>query len=648
VAVVKVGREETASSTHLHSEELAAVPMRTAEDALRLVPGLIAVQHGSEGKGHQFFLRGFDAQHGSDLEVDVEGIPLNEWSNVHAQGYLDLAFLPTATIRQVNVAKGSFDLEQGAFGIAGSASYRLGIAERERGTRVAYTFGSTLRNRLLASYTPPTGDGSQFAAVELVHDQGFGMSRQARRASALGQVHLIDDARRGTLSLLALLHAGDFELPGLVRVRDVQAGRLGFYDSYSEAAKGSSTRAIVALIYERERARHELRATAYGGYRGLELLENFTGDLLDPVNGDFRLQHQQGALFGARATWDVRLAPTLWLATSAGARGDVLAQREARVRADESLVERRRELDALQLATHLAVGVRYRPWSPLRIEVGTRLDVFSVGVRDDIADTARTRPAQAALSPRVRVGLRLSPAVRLIAAYGQGVRPPEARAFTRFRPQETGLGEERAGTGSPRITRAHTTELGARFFAAIPLTIDLSTFVTRVARESVFDHVSGINLELNGTRRLGAELVVRASPWPWLQLSGDLTGVDARFIESGRRVPLAPWLTGGARVVLSHASGFDAGLRLLVVAPRPLPHDARGEALYMTDATAGYRYRFVRVDLALENLLFRKLREGEYHFASHWYADEPRSQVPSSQYVAGPPFNARLTLTATF
>src|SRR5690606_10025353 len=97
------------------------------------------------------------------------------------------------------------------------------------------------------------------------------------------------------------------------------------------------------------------------------------------------------------------------------------------------------------------------------------------------------------------------------------------------------------------------------------------------ARESVFDHVSGLTLALNGTRRVGGELVLRARLSSWLRLVGDLTAVDARFVESGKRVPFAPRLTAGARALAAHPSGVRAGLRFLAVAPRPLPYGAHGE-----------------------------------------------------------------------
>ncbi|MEM6962148.1 MAG: TonB-dependent receptor plug domain-containing protein, partial [Myxococcota bacterium] len=85
-ATIARRRPLTASTSQITSREIASVPRRNAEDALRLVPGLTLVQHGSEGKGHQFFLRGFDAIHGADFELTMEGIPINEWSNIHAQG----------------------------------------------------------------------------------------------------------------------------------------------------------------------------------------------------------------------------------------------------------------------------------------------------------------------------------------------------------------------------------------------------------------------------------------------------------------------------------------------------------------------------------------------------------------------------------
>src|SRR5690606_30277894 len=115
----------TVFNTRLTPRDIAAAPRRNAEEILRSAPGRTLVQHGSEGKGHQFFLRGFDAEHGADLEIRVDGIPINEWSNIHGQGYVDLGFVIPEVVDSVEVVKGPFSLEQGAFATAGSVHYRL-------------------------------------------------------------------------------------------------------------------------------------------------------------------------------------------------------------------------------------------------------------------------------------------------------------------------------------------------------------------------------------------------------------------------------------------------------------------------------------------------------------------------------------------
>lgn len=657
VASVPRAHPEPVSTTHVHQADVAAVPMRSGEDALRLVPGLLVIQHGSEGKGQQFFLRGFDALHGADLELWVEGVPLNEWSNVHAQGYLDAAFVIPELIQTVEAVKGPFELTQGAFAMAGTTRYTLGVAPEHLGARFSYTAGTTGRQRVLASYAPKHSDGSEFVAAEVMHDPSYGERRAARRATATGRVDLMRSVRRGQLSFWAAAYAAKFELPGTIRARDVERGRVGFYDAYHDDGRGTSVRGLGALQYELARAGHQVHATLYGGYRYLTLHDNFTGYAVNAESGDYRHQRHAAFSFGARATWDAPLTPHWSVHSGVGVAGDELAQRE-RGPTPEAAPVRTRDLLAVQLLSHAQLGLRYHPMRAFALEAGARGDVAYASVRDDLppsdgedADSAAAERASQralfALSPRAVANLRPHPWLRLSAAYGRGFRPPEARALAQARPRYQGLTGEGASLGKAHITRSHAFELGARLRPDPALTLNVTGFATLIARESVYDHGSGALLELNGTRRVGAEVTATVLALPWLSLSADATFVDARFRESGNRVPFAPWLTAGARGVLTHPSGVRAGLRFLGVAPRPLPHGARGEALYLLDATLGYRRGWFDVNLALENLLLRRLREGEYHFASRWFDDEPDA-LPTTQVVAGPPFNARLTLAVVF
>ena len=142
---------ESNAERRVSAAVLETTPRSSADDLLRLVPGLLITRHGAEGKGRQIFLRGFDAVHGADLEVTVDGVPWNEASNVHGQGYLDLGTLIPEALVGIDAHKGSFRLEQGPFATAGSVRFELGVAPERRGARLSYEIGSTNRHRLLGS-----------------------------------------------------------------------------------------------------------------------------------------------------------------------------------------------------------------------------------------------------------------------------------------------------------------------------------------------------------------------------------------------------------------------------------------------------------------------------------------------------------------
>lgn len=628
----------TASTTQVTSREFRAVPRRSSEDALRLVPGVTLVQHGSEGKGYQFLVRGFDAAHGSDFEVTVDGIPLNEWSNVHAQGYLDLGFVIPELVSTVRVTKGPFTPQQGAFALAGSADYHLGVAEEARGLYASYTVGTTNRHRGVVIYSPPESGGHDFIASESLHDDGFGARRGVSKGALLARRQLFSSEHAGTLSLLTSAQVARFELPGALRADDVASGRLGFRDSYSQSLRGASLRALGGLDYRLWRGGTELRALVYGGARRLEMFESFTGYLQDRRHGDFRLQHQDALSGGARLWLSRALFAGLTGHFAAGVAIDSLDQRQQHTDEAEQPLAVERNLAILQALTHAVAGLRWAALPTLRVDAALRLDGAHVAVRDRTETAARGGGTRLRVSPRAVVEWRAAESARWFAAYGRGVRPPEARAFS----STNGEGSE------PSMTVSDSFELGTRLRFGAHVSAQLSGFATFVARESVYDHVSGLNLELSGTRRFGGELSLRLSHAELLELKVDATWLDARFVGSGRPVPQAPTLFGSAFGTVGALHGPRAGLRFMAVAPRPLPHGARSSTLTQLDATAGYAWHRVRLELELENLLNRDVREGEYHFASYWPGQGPPSAIPALHYVPGPPLNARLTLTGQY
>jgi outer membrane receptor protein involved in Fe transport len=650
VVVTVARRSSGADASSVTAREFAFVPRRSAEDALRSVPGLVLVQHGSEGEGHQFFLRGFDAVHGADFALSVDGVPINEWSSIHAQGYIDLGFVIPEVVSSVEVTKGPFSNDQGAFAMAGSAKYRLGLALADRGWRATYTLGTTNRQRGLVTYSPPDGDGQSFLAAEGLHDDGFGQNRGIDRVNLLGRLQLSDPERVGSWTALGSLYAARFDLPGALRKDDVSAGRIGFYDAYDRGAGGHSRRWLGALTYERTLDSHAFRTVLHAGQRQLDLLENFTGFAIDPIDGDRRLQAQRTLSLGAHSDLDLFVSPALVLDASVGFFGDVFEQSQDHVDTAGATLGRERDLEGYQALFFAKAGVGFQT-GMVHVTGGVRADVARVVVRDRLIAGASSGQGQTLplLSPRLSLEAPLSEALTAFGAYGRGFRPPEARAFSGVEPEHSGIEDDLYRGGQPQMTSTDSFELGLRGRdGGRRLTGVLSAFATFIEHESVYDHVSGLNLELDGTRRLGVELELKGRATPWLEWTGFATLVDARFTESSHPIPLAPRQTAGLSFIAARERGPRAGLRALFIAPRPLPHGARGEAFFTVDMTLGWHWQRVRLDVELENLLDRRLYEGEYHYASHWQPGQSASLIPVTEFVAGPPLNGRASLTFLF
>ncbi len=618
----------TASERTVDEATLAATPRRTADDLLRVVPGLHLSRHGAEGKGAQFFLRGFDAVHGADLEVRVAGVPINEPSNVHGHGYVDLGFLIPEVVGELRAREGSFALAQGDFATAGTVDFEL--ATSWRGARVAYEAGATGRHRVVAILAPTGGPREELVAVEALHDDGFGVNRGSERVALIAQTRL--RAGVGWLEPVAFAHAGGFGSPGVLPLADVRAGRVALDGAYA-TGRGGSRRLLVGL----RGGRSELTGGVWLGWRGLELDENFTGYLLHPVEGDRRRQTHAATEGGAHAGWHRALAPWLDVVAGGELRAVALHQTEDGLTAAGASWRQARVLRATTLGAGARAGFEARR-GPLRVAAGLRADAVVIAADDLLAErTGRGR--RAAVSPRLSAAWERA-ALGLFAAYGRGLRSPEARAFV---PATPGDDPRLYDGGDPAITASDAVELGVRVGRG-PVTASAAGFATFIAREALFDHVSGVTVVLDGTRRVGAQAAVTWSPARWLRARGDVTAVDARFVASGNPVPGPPRWLGRAGATLARGP-WSAGLLLTHAGARPLAHGATGAASSLLDATAGWRGRHAAVELAIDNALGRAWHEGEYHFASRWDPGEPSSVLPRIHVSAGRPLGARLTVT---
>lgn len=627
---------EAASEVTLDAAALQAAPARSVDDLIRQVPGLLVVQHGAEGKGAEVFVRGFDALHGQDVEVLLADVPLNEPSNVHGHGYLDLAFVIPELVRGIEATKGVVRLDQGDFATAASLGLRLGVEGEERGVRLGYEAGSNFRQRALAVYAPVDRPDADVLGVELMRDNGFGEQRRARRMSVLGQWTLAEDGPSSLVGLAAI-YGGWFELPAGLRREDAET--KGFFASYNDATHGVSHRALTALTGKTRVGDLRLRSTLHLQLRHLTLDENFTGDLADPVHGDRHLQVHDALSGGLRLHGEAPLLPGLALRLFGQLQAHHIDQTIDGLDRGGDPFERRRDLASLRLTGALGVGLTYNPLSWLEIFGGLRGDVF----REDGADEAAAGPpdpdsgeegrihrAFAAttgqLSPRTSVAVFIDD-LRLQAAYGRGIRSPEAAAFA-----EEGV--------SPAA--ADSLEAGLRWEADW-IDAGATAFQVTLEDERLFDHASGFSIGQGDSLRRGFELDADARPTPWLVLGASYTHTRAT-LNDGDPIPGVPDWFLTARAAVVRPRGLQGGLSFLQLGPRPLANEAKAGPAAVVGGRLSHRFATWSIDFEVENALDTRWREGEFNYASHWDAGTEPSSLPAIHFFPGPPRLVRLGL----
>jgi len=647
-----VGEREAAApfQKRLDRAALDTLPARSTGQLLRAVPGLQLSEHGGRGKALQYLTRGFDAEHGTDVSVSLEGIPLNEVSNVHGQGYLDLHFIPPMLVDRLDVSKGPHRADRGDFSIAASADFGLGLGHEGLLARVLGGTDASLEAAI--AVRPPGADRGTFLALDGGFGEGVGADRDYHFVRGGGGLAgRLNDEVVGRLFILG--YSGAFSSPGVVREDDVEAGRIGFQGAYAGSRGGESRRVLGAARLDGSRDRWTWSAMAWGGGRRLELRNDFTGYVRDAVHGDGRRQrHEAGSGGGdGRLQYALPLFGDVTLLRGGGqARVDGFEQSEDEI--DHVGAVHREGLAAQGLQADLAgwvegdLGIR----QIVRIRVGLRVD--TIGIRSVVARELDGQPTDGATanswalvpSPHVRLLVTPVPPLEFLASWGRGLRSPQARGVV-------------GGQPAP-VTRSDTVEGGVRLRLSRRLDARAVFFATWLDDELVFDHVAARFSGSGRTRRLGVEATVSGRPVGPLRLEAELAWADGRFTGSGDPIPFAPrWMVVlGAYLdptPLGRAGGrrrpsLTAGVRAQLLLARQLPLGFASRPSFVLDVTARLDLGRVRLLLAIDNLLGSDWRDGEFAYVSCFDPAAGCSRVPAIHLTAGTAWTARCGVEFAF
>ncbi len=607
-----------ASSFSVRDRDFSLRPISSVQDILRVTPGLVLVQHSGGGKANQYFLRGFDADHGTDVALSVDDVPINLVTHGHGQGFADTHFLIPEVVERVEITKGPYFAAQGDFATAGAVNLVSREAFEHSSLGVGFggspgQGGPSARALLIAS--PKLEDARATFAAELGRANGpFDNPERWDRYRLFNRVSF-DVGAHSTLSLIQMSYGSQWHGSGQLPARAVEAGLVSRFGAIDLDEGGGSGRHQLALSYVlRPDERTELRAMAYLASYRFNLFSNFTLFLEDPENGDELEQVDRRTFYGGRLTYRVlRNLGDVRFDTTVGAqlRIDDL-HGELWHTAHRAHLEARRSNDVHELLGGLFLNeeVTLLPW--LRVNLAGRADLLSFAVDDRLTGATGGGVGGALqLSPKASLVIsalqREGALLDLFLNYGHGFHSNDVRgAF--------------AEPAVSPLTRAIGSEVGARAQLFKRWDLAAALWQLELANETVWVGDAGTTEVSDATRRCGLELETRFELTSWLAADLDVTFTHSEYraeTGNGGGLALAPKQTWAGGLSARHALGpgvARGGLRFYGIGNRPASDDGELIATGFTqvDLHLGYRHRWFDVSLDVENLFNGAFRSAQF------------------------------------
>ncbi|MBO4222923.1 TonB-dependent receptor [Bradyrhizobium neotropicale] len=637
-----------ASEMPISGEEVNALPVSRVGEVLEVVPGLIVTQHSGEGKANQYFLRGFNLDHGTDLAIKVDGMPVNMPTHGHGQGYADINFLIPELISSVNVRKGPYYADTGDFSSAGSVG--IDYVNRLPKSIAQVTFGSFGYQRALAAGSTAVGEGTLLGAIVAnKYDGPWDVPDDVRKAS--GVLRYSQGTATDGFTLSAMAYSNGWTSTDQVAQRAIDQGLIGRFGSLDPTDGGTSSRFSLSGNWAQLSDYGQTLANAYVIRSSLRLFNNFTYFLDDPVNGDQFSQLDRRTVYGFNAShaFDARVA-SIETQTRVGlqTRGDDIEVGLFKTFQREALSTVRQDrVQEGNVGLWADTTARWTDW--LRTTVGIREDFFAGHVFSDTPQNSGN--AQAAMtSPKAGIVLGPWYKTEFYGNAGYGLHSNDVRGATiTVDPTDKVTPLDRV----PLLVRSKGAEVGIRTKAIEGLTSSLAVFVLDFDSELLFVGDAGTTEPSRPSRRIGIEWTNQYRPLPWMRIDVDLAYTRARFTDFdpvGNFIPGAPaWIASGA-VTFGRETGWFGALTARYFGPRPLIEDdsVRSQSSLIFNARAGYQFdNGMRLQLDVLNLFNANTNQIEYYYLSR-LPGEPIEGVADRHIHPAEPLAVRLTLAARF
>ena len=660
-----IGTAGSASKGQANSTELEERPYLRRGELLEVVPGVIITQHSGDGKANQYFVRGFNLDHGTDFNITMDGQPVNFVTHAHGQGYADLNPIIPELVETLDYWKGPFFGQLGDLSTAGGAKFRFfdmlpqGIATIGIGEHnylhglLADTIDLTLhpvegdaksgKSGLLAA---PTGgrSGLTYAFEYNYYDGPWVREENARRTN--GFLKYFKESGPDTFSLTGMAYDADWDSTDHIPQRLIGSGGIDRLGNVDNSVRGDSSRYSLMGAWDRDNGNGKTHVDFYAGKYDLDLFSNFTYFLNDPVNGDQFEQQDNRWFMGGEVNrmWDLGNESTVTVGFQT--RNDIMdgiglyntlnTDRVSTVRVDD--------VTESSAGIYAMADCHVNSW--FRIQPGVRADGFYFDVDSDNPANSGTE-TDGIVSPKLNVIFGPWADTEFYANAGMGFHSNDARGTTITVDPVTG---GPADSVDP-LVRTYGFELGARTEAVPDVVSTLALFYLHSDSELLYVGDAGTSEAGPATERYGIEWSTYWRPVEWLTLDNELTVSEGKLLGVGSddEIPGSVPFTLNTGITVGKGEGFFGSLRSRYFSPRPLIEDGSEESRqsWQVNARVGYRKSDWEVSVDCLNLLGRDDNDIEYFYPSR-LPGEPAGGVEDVHLHPAEPRTFRISLTRRF
>ena len=622
--------------------DLALNPVKTTQDLLRLVPGLFIAQHAGGGKAEQIFLRGFDCDHGTDVQVSVDGMPVNMVSHAHGQGYADAHFIIPETINNIDFGAGPYYTEHGNLNTAGYVAFSTFNSIPKSMVKLEGGRFNTARGLVMLDLLKKNKTNrSAYVASEFYYGDGPTENKQNfKRFNIFGKYNAAIN-NTTNISFSASAFKSKWNASGQVPTRAVEDGTIGRFGSIDPTEGGNTERYNTNLVLQKQFRNGTTweNQLFYNRYK-FSLFSNFTYFLNDPINGDEINQAEARNIYGFNSKLkEKRYFGNLILTSTdgIGVRSDATnGSKLAHVVKRQFLAYVKygniKETNAFAFTDQQASIGKFV------INAGVRFDYFRFGYFDRLKGTDLPSQNKSIVSPKFNVQFNVDKNVQLYVKAGKGFHSNDSRGVT-------------ANDGIDILPAAYGTDLGIILKPTKNLFLNVAVWNLYLKQEFVYVGDDG-NVQANGrSKREGIDIIARYqfSKYLFANANVNFTKPRSRDAEKGADyIPLAPIATTTGGLFYKKTTGFNGSLTYRYIKSRPANEDNTivAKGYFLLDGSVNYTKPKYEIGLSVENIFNADWNEAQFATESR-LKNEPAA-ITELNFTPGTPVFARLKLAVFF